>query len=118
MPPQRASTLSLALVLLVACQCHAFAPATSFTTSLRAPALRTSSSRNGLAKATMSLTPQAMGGFDVQVDTASYQLVQASVMLADIFDDLGTDNIIYGGLAITVISIAVMLIILYQDGVR
>mmetsp|Transcript_14805 Transcript_14805/g.34727 ORF Transcript_14805/g.34727 Transcript_14805/m.34727 type:complete len:132 (-) Transcript_14805:91-486(-) len=117
-----ASMLSLALALVAATHCVAFAPSPVFTLSGKAPALRLNSGRAGFSTPKMSMVAPAQGMVAADVagkaEAASHQLVQASVMLADIFDDIGTDGFIYGGLAVTVISIIVMLVILYQDGVR
>jgi len=101
---------SVAVIMVVSCLqlAYGFAPGSTMP-------LAQSRGHSMSLRPTMAL--QAAPSAAVLLKTAP-AVVQASILVADIFDDIGTTNIIYGGLAVTVVSIAAMLVVLYQDGVR
>eukprot|EP00283_Hemiselmis_rufescens_P010920 CAMPEP_0173418184 /NCGR_PEP_ID=MMETSP1357-20121228/396_1 /TAXON_ID=77926 /ORGANISM="Hemiselmis rufescens, Strain PCC563" /LENGTH=108 /DNA_ID=CAMNT_0014380633 /DNA_START=13 /DNA_END=339 /DNA_ORIENTATION=+ len=107
----RSLFLALALFSLIAC-------ASAFTSpsalQLRAPVgLR---GANGNPRAALGLKMLTPGTAGAKVLVSS--VATTGFLMADIIDDIGPNNLLWGGLAVTIVSIAAMLFILYQDGVR
>eukprot|EP00281_Chroomonas_sp_CCMP1168_P024707 CAMPEP_0206237726 /NCGR_PEP_ID=MMETSP0047_2-20121206/14420_1 /ASSEMBLY_ACC=CAM_ASM_000192 /TAXON_ID=195065 /ORGANISM="Chroomonas mesostigmatica_cf, Strain CCMP1168" /LENGTH=114 /DNA_ID=CAMNT_0053662183 /DNA_START=8 /DNA_END=352 /DNA_ORIENTATION=+ len=113
--PSRLCILAVAACLLG--MASAFSPSVGLARAplqLRSTPRRAAPTSGCLSAVSLASSPAT----DAAINQAASQLVPAQILLADIIDDIGPDNLLWGGFWVTVISIAVLLIILYQDGVR
>ncbi|KAJ1484841.1 hypothetical protein T484DRAFT_1795660 [Baffinella frigidus] len=95
--------------LLAASMVEAFAPMTALPRANLA--LRRSAARPTMALSAVPLSSvgAAKAGLALQTSAAT-----AQILMADFLDDVDPSTLIYGGLAVTVVAIGVMLAVLYQ----